>query len=157
MNQTRLVKPGDPAKNFSLKDQNDTTFDLYENMEKRVLLSFHPLAWTGVCEIQMKSLENKHDELAKLNTVPLGVSVDSVPCKKEWADYLELDKTWILADFWPHGDVAKKYDLFIEKAGISGRANVLIDEKGNIEWTRVYEIPEIPDIEEVIRHLKKQK
>jgi hypothetical protein len=47
MNQQPIVKPGDPAKNFSLKDQNDTTFDLYENREKWTLLSFQSLAWTA--------------------------------------------------------------------------------------------------------------
>lgn len=149
------IKPGDKAPEFTLKNQYGEEVSLASFKGKKVLLSFHPLAWTPVCEIQMRSLEAKHDELARLNTVPLGVSVDSVPSKKEWADYLELEKTWILADFWPHGDVAKKYDLFIEKAGISGRANILIDEKGDVEWVRVYEIPEIPDIEEVLRHLGK--
>jgi len=47
------------------------------------------------------------------------------------------------------------YDLFIEKAGISGRANILIDEKGMIQKIWVYEIPQIPDIEEIISTLKK--
>jgi len=39
MKQARMVKPGDPAKNFSLKDQNDKTFDLFEQDGKRTLLS----------------------------------------------------------------------------------------------------------------------
>jgi len=60
-----------------------------------------------------------------------------------------------LADFWPHGEVAQRYDLFIEKAGISGRANILIDEQGKIARVWVYEIPEVPDIEDVLRFLKK--
>jgi peroxiredoxin len=58
MKHPLLIKAGDQAKNFSLKDQNDKIFDLYENMEKRVLLSFHPLAWTEYCAAQMKSLED---------------------------------------------------------------------------------------------------
>ena len=148
------IKKGDTAPDFTLKNQEGVEVSLSSLKGKKVLLSFHPLAWTGVCAIQMKSLDAKHGELAALNTVALGMSVDSVPCKKEWADYLELEHTDILADFWPHGGVAKEYGLFIDKLGISGRANVLIDEKGKVEWTRVYEIPEIPDIEEVIRHLK---
>ena len=56
MKQARMVTPGDPAKNFSIKDQNDKTFDLYEQSGKRVLLSFHPLAWTEYCAAQMVSL-----------------------------------------------------------------------------------------------------
>ncbi|MBN2079977.1 MAG: redoxin domain-containing protein [Spirochaetes bacterium] len=148
------IKKGESAPDFTLKNQDGGEVSLSSFKGKKVLLSFHPLAWTGVCAIQMQSLEARHAELAAHNTVALGVSVDSAPCKKEWADFLELEHTDILADFWPHGDVAKQYGLFIEKLGISGRANVLIDEKGKVEWVRVYEIPEIPDIEEVIRHLK---
>jgi len=85
----------------------------------------------------------------------LGISVDSTFCKKEWADYIDIENTDLLSDFWPHGQVAKMYDLFIEKAGISGRANILIDEKGMIQKIWVYEIPQIPDIEEIISTLKK--
>jgi len=40
MIQATMAQPGDPARNFSLKDQNDKTFDLYEQAQKRVLLSF---------------------------------------------------------------------------------------------------------------------
>lgn len=150
------LKVGDTAPDFTLKNQYGQEISVASLKGKKALLSFHPLAWTPVCEIQMRGLEAKHADLEKLNTVAFGISVDSVPCKKEWADYLELENTDILSDFWPHGDMAKRYGLFIEKAGISGRANILIDEDGKIEWIRVYEIPEIPDIEEVIRHLKMQ-
>lgn len=149
------LKPGDPAPEFSLKNQFDQDVTLSGLKGKKVLLSFHPLAWTTVCEIQMRTLEAKHDELAKLNTVALGLSVDSLPCKKAWAEYLDIDHTDLLADFWPHGEVAKRYDLFIEKGGISGRANILIDEQGRIARVWVYEMPEVPDIEDVIRFLKK--
>jgi len=83
--QPRIIKPGDPAQNFSLKDQNDSTFDLYENMHKRILLSFHPLAWTAFCAGQMKSLEDNREVFSGLNTIAVGISVDSVPCNKAWA------------------------------------------------------------------------
>lgn len=149
------LKVGDKAPEFALKNQSGQEVTLASLKGKKVLLSFHPLAWTGVCEIQMRTLENKHEALSKLNTVALGVSVDAVPSKKEWADYLDLEGTDLLADFWPHGDVAKKYGIFMEAAGISGRANFLIDEKGNLEWIKIYDIPEVPDIEEVLRHLRK--
>jgi len=73
MQQPQIVTPGDPAKNFSLKDQNDTTFDLYENVHKRRLLSFHPLAWTAFCAGQMKSLEDNLDVFSAINTVAVGI------------------------------------------------------------------------------------
>jgi peroxiredoxin len=149
------LKVGDKAPDFTLKNQYNKDISLSSLKGKKVLLSFHPLAWTAVCAMQMKALELKQGELEKLKTVALGMSVDSVFSKQEWSRSLCLEKTDLLADFWPHGEVAKKYDLFLDNAGVSARANVLIDEKGNVEWIRVYEIGEIPDIEEVVRHLKK--
>jgi peroxiredoxin len=119
MNQPPIVKPGDPAKNFSLKDQNDTTFDLYENMEKWTLLSFHPLAWTAFCAGQMQSLEDNREVLSALGTIAVGISVDSVPCKKAWAESLGITHTPLLCDFWPHGVVAHQYGLFRETNGFS--------------------------------------
>ncbi|MFA5346835.1 MAG: redoxin domain-containing protein [Methanoregula sp.] len=154
MIQPRLVKPGDPAKNFSLKDQNDTTFDLYENMNKRTLLSFHPLAWTDFCAGQMKSLEVNWEVFSQLNTIAVGISVDSVPCKKAWAETLGITHTPLLCDLWPHGVTAWQYGRFREANGFSERANVLIDENQNIVLVKVYPVHSVPDISEVITFIK---
>ena len=51
----------------------------------------------------MTSLEENQQKFTMLNTVAVGISVDSIPCKKAWADHLKIEKTLILADFWPHG------------------------------------------------------
>ncbi|HMK16201.1 MAG TPA: redoxin domain-containing protein, partial [Methanomicrobiales archaeon] len=106
MDQPRMIRPGEPAPNFSLKDQNDRTFDLLEQSGRRVLLSFHPLAWTEFCAKQMQSLEENRVALAALDTTAVGISVDSVPCKKAWAQSLGIGNTRLLCDFWPHGKVA---------------------------------------------------
>jgi len=100
-------KKGEDAANFVLLDQNEEEFKLSNFKGKRVLLSFHPLAWTYVCAEQMKSLEKNKPSFDSLNTVAVGVSVDSVPSKKAWADSLGIKNTRLLADFWPHGKVAK--------------------------------------------------
>jgi peroxiredoxin len=157
MKQSRLIQPGDPAKNFSLKDQNDTTFDLYENMRKKILLSFHPLAWTAFCAGQMKSLEDNREDFSALNTIAVGISVDSVPCKKAWAETLGITHTPLLCDFWPHGVVAQQYGLFREANGFSERANVIIDEKLNVVFVKVYPVHSVPNIGEVITFIKNLK
>ncbi|HZK30703.1 MAG TPA: redoxin domain-containing protein [Methanoregula sp.] len=157
MNQPPIVRPGDPAKNFSLKDQNDTTFDLYENMENWTLLSFHPLAWTAFCAGQMQSLEDNREVLSALSTSAVGISVDAVPCKKAWAESLGITHTPLLCDFWPHGAVAHQYGLFREANGFSERANVIIDENQNIVFVKVYPVHTVPDIGEVISFIKTEK
>ena len=149
------LKPGDTAPDFMLKDQDGNDIALSKYRGEKLLLSFHPLAWTGVCDIQMRTLELKFGTLAELETVAFGISVDSTPCKKAWAAALGIKHTKLLADFWPHGEVAQAYGLFIESVGFSGRANILIDQDGKIALIKVYEKLEVPDIEEIIRFLKK--
>ncbi len=148
------IKPGEQAKVFGLKDQKDNLVEMESFKGKRVLLSFHPLAWTSVCAEQMKSLEANRDELAKLNTVALGLSVDSVPCKTAWAKDLGIEHTSLLADFWPQGQVASLYGIFREKNGFSERANIIIDESGQVVFVKVYPIRELPDIEEILNFLR---
>jgi len=155
MIQATMAQPGDPARNFSLKDQNDKTFDLYEQAEKRVLLSFHPLAWTEYCAAQMRSLEENREEFDSLNCVPVGISVDSIPCKKAWAKSLGITRTPLLCDFWPHGAVAMKYGIFRDENGFSERANIIVDEKQKVVFVRIYPVHSVPDIGEIIAFLGK--
>ena len=147
-------KIGDKAKNFSLPDQNDTEFTLADLKGKKVLLSFHPLAWTSVCSKQMKSLEDNKSIFDSLNTVAFGVSVDTVPSKKAWSDSLGIKNTSLLSDFWPHGKVAKLYGIFRSKDGFSERANITVDEKQKIAFFKIYKLGELPNIQEVIDALR---
>ena len=149
-----VPKKGDDAADFVLLDQNEEEFKLSSFKGKRVLLSFHPLAWTSVCAEQMKSLEQNKNSFDSLNTVAVGISVDSVPSKKAWADSLEITNTRLLADFWPHGKVALLYKIFREEDGISERANIVVDEDQKIHFVKVYPIAELPDIQEILDILK---
>jgi len=148
------LQKGEMAPDFVLKDQNGKEFRLSEFRGKRVLLSFHPLAWTKVCAQQMQSLEANKDTFESLNTVPVGISVDSVPTKKAWAESLGIKDVQLLSDFWPHGQVAKLYGIFREENGFSERANIILDEKGKIVFSKIYEISQLPDINEIIGVLK---
>ena len=149
------IKVGDGFGDFSLTSHTEATVDTAALPDKKILLSFHPLAWTEVCARQMQSLEANFDAFRRLNTALLGVSVDSVPCKKAWATHLGIEKIDLLADFWPHGGLAARLGLFIDKLGFSERANVILDEKRNAIFVKVYPLRELPDIEEVLDFLKK--
>lgn len=148
------MKIGERAPDFVLKDQKGDDFKLSDFKGRKVLLSFHPLAWTGICAQQMRDLEANFDRFDALNVVPVGISVDSVPTKNAWAKNLGLKKLRILADFWPHGRVAKLYGIFREDSGFSERANILVDEDGMIAFFRVYPIGQLPDLEEIFALLE---
>jgi len=148
------IQVGDTAPDFGLKDNRGNETRLVDYRGKRVLLSWHPLAWTSVCAAQMKSLEENKAAFTELNTVALGLSVDSVPSKNAWAKELGVAETRLLSDFWPHGEVAKAYELFREEQGISQRANVILDDAGQVIFVKVYDIPQLPDISEIIQFLE---
>lgn len=149
----KLIEVGNVAPDFTLKDHNDQTISLSNYRGKKVLLSWHPLAWTPVCTDQMRALENNLQTFQKLNTVPLGFSVDPTPCKKAWAAAILINNVSLPSDFWPHGKVAKEYGVFNEAQGASERANIIIDENGKVKWVKVYYAQELPDINEVIQVL----
>ncbi|BCV22061.1 redoxin domain-containing protein [Moorella sp. Hama-1] len=153
MNAVRRIKTGELAPDFTLMDNRNNPIHLSKLRGQKVLLSWHPLAWTSVCAEQMKALENKLAEFKNLQTMPLGLSVDAVPTKNAWAKHLEIANVSLLADFWPHGSVAKEYGLFRDKEGFSERANVILDEDGRVIWVKVYGIHELPDLSEVIGFL----
>ena len=151
------IAVGDIAPDFVLKDNRVQDVRLSDYRGKKVLLSWHPLAWTGVCANQMKALEDNLSEFEKYNTVPLGMSIDSYPSKNAWAKELGIANVKLLADFWPHGRVAQDYGLFLEEKGFSERANVLIDEEGKVIWVKTYDVPVLPDIEEVLNVVRGNK
>ena len=146
---------GRKGAHFKLKDQNGQEISLDSYKGKKVLLSFHPLAWTDICKKQMQALEANMEVFFQLNTVPLGLSIDAVPSKKAWAQDIGIENLSLPADFWPHGEVAIKYNLFRGNDGFSERANIILDEEHNIVFYKIYPIKELPDINEILDFLKK--
>lgn len=147
------ISVGVDAPDFNLMDNREQYVRLSAYRGKKVSLSWHPLAWTPVCTDQMRALENNWGNFQKLNTVPLGFSVDAPPCKKAWAVAILVDNVSLPSDFWPHGKVAQEYGIFNEKEGVSERANVIIDENGKVKWIKVYPAQQLPDINEVLQVL----
>ena len=145
---------GRKAPDFVLRDQDGNPLDLADLRGRRVLLSFHPLAFTGVCTAQMKALERNMDRFARAGVAPFGISVDAQPSKQAWAKQMGLRRLRILADFHPKGAVAKRYGVYLDDKGISGRANVLLDEAGRVVWFKLYDLPQLPDLKEVFAAIK---
>lgn len=148
------VEIGDIAPDFTLKDQNEQEVTLSALRGRKVVLSFHPLAWTGICAIQMQDLEKHRAEMERLGAVALGLSVDAVPTKKAWAESLDIQETRLLADFWPHGGVAQAYGIFREKNGFSERAVFIVDAEGVVRFKKIYPMREVPDIGEILKALE---
>jgi peroxiredoxin len=152
--QTATLKVGDKAPDFTLLDQdkNPVTLSSFQG-KKNVLLVFHPLAFTAVCEVQMPGYSKKKQSFDGLNTQVLGISVDSTAAHKAWATIMGGIDYPMLADFWPHGEVAKRYGILRDN-GTSERASFIIDTKGVIRWLEIHDIARVPDMERLFHLIK---
>jgi peroxiredoxin len=151
---SEIIQLGAMAPAFNLPDQDGELVSLKQFSGKKLLLSFHPLAFTSVCTDQMRSLDRNIEKFEKYNTIVLGMSVDPLPSKSVWAKALSLKHIKILSDFHPLGAVARDYGVFSEEHGASKRANILINENGMVIWAKKYEISTLPDVDEVLGKLK---
>jgi glutaredoxin-related protein len=76
------------------------------------------------------ALEALHHQFHEAKTQAMGVSIDSVYCHANWAQSLGGVSLPLLSDFHPKGEVAKSYGLYLDEAGITDRATVIIDAGG---------------------------
>jgi alkyl hydroperoxide reductase subunit AhpC len=101
------------------------------------------------------------DRFAGFDAQVLGMSVDSIYCHIAWQKKdIGIMNFPLCADFYPHGEVAKKYDVFREGdpvSGINERAIFVIDKEGIIQFAKLYRLDEQPDNEEVFTVLRKLK
>jgi peroxiredoxin len=149
-----IIAVGERAAPFTLKDQHGEPVTPSAEEKKRIVLSFHPLAWTALCAEQMKALEKNRGAFHKERAVAFGVSVDPSPSKLAWAKSLRIKETRLLSDFWPHGGVAKQFGIFREEDGFSERAVIILDEKREVRFAKVYPLSELPDLGEIVDALK---
>jgi peroxiredoxin len=150
------VKTGDEAPDFELRSHRGGSVKLSDfRGRKNVVLAFHPLAFTPVCARQMTDYEAGRPQFDERQAVVLGISIDPQPAKTAWAQSLGQISFDLLSDFHPHGAVAEKYGVFRQKEGFSDRAVFVVDKNGRIAWSKVYDIPQQPDINEVFQALGK--
>ena len=123
---------GQPAPAFTLKDQNGNDVSLADfRGEKAVALVFYPFTFTGVCEGELCRLRDDHTQFEDAGVQVLAVSCDSRHAQRIWAEQQGYNFP-VLSDFWPHGAVAKAYDVFNEELGCAIRATFLIDRDGTV-------------------------
>ncbi|MCE7884096.1 MAG: peroxiredoxin [Actinobacteria bacterium ATB1] len=150
------IETGRSAPDFTLPDQNKNPVTLGSfKGERKVVLVFYPFTFTGICESEVCALRDEFAELAELDATVLAVSVDSVHVHRRWAEEQGIEYP-LLADFWPHGEVARAYGVFNEDLGAAERGTFIIDKEGTVRFTEHNPVGERRNVEgyaEVLRGL----
>lgn len=128
------VEVGDEAPDFTLKDQHGQQVTLSDfRGVKHVLLVFYPLAFTSTCQGEMCAIRDDLPRYENDEVQVLTVSVDSSASHRVWAER-EGFTFPLLADFWPHGEVARQYGVFSDERGFAQRGTFVIDKEGIVRW-----------------------
>jgi peroxiredoxin len=138
-----VIEAGTKAPDFSLPDQDGNTVSLADFEGRKLLLVFYPLDFSPVCTDQLSLYQEVLGEIESKGASVVGISVDSSYCHAAFREKLNLTMP-LLADFNPKGAVSQAYGVWIEGAGISNRALVLIED-GVVKWSYAAPNPgEIP-------------
>ncbi len=123
---------GDQAPDFSLENQFGETVTLSSFAgKKNVVVVFYPLSFSGVCTGELCEIRDNFAQFANADVELLAISVDSKYVQKRFAEE-EGYKFSVLADFWPHGQVAKDYGVFLEENGFANRGTFVINKSGEL-------------------------
>ena len=140
------VEVGQEAPDFELKDQHGKPVRLSSfRGSKNVVLVFYPLAFSPVCSGELCAMREDFPEVSRDDVELLTVSVDHMFAHRAWAEQ-ENFQFGLLADFWPHGAVAREYGVFDEDRGVALRGTFVIDKEGVVRWKVVNPIPQARDI-----------
>lgn len=146
---------GSVAPDFTLPNQyrQPVTLSSFRG-RRRVVLAFHPLAFTPICTAQAQSYEREGAAFEAAGAHVLLISSDAGPSKKAWCDALGGLSYDVLSDFHPQGAVAERYGVLGDD-GLAERSVFLVDETGIIRWAKVYGMETSPDVADVIRELRR--
>ncbi len=139
-----MISAGEPAPEFTLRNQNGEKVSLADFRGRKVLLVFYPLDFSPVCTDQLSIYQEVKPDIEAKGVQMLAISVDHGFAHKAFQEKLGTDIP-LLADFEPKGEVARAYGAYIEKVGHANRSLVLVDEEGTVEWAHESPTPlEIP-------------
>ena len=126
------VISGDQAPDLELANQFGETVKLSDFRGiKPVVMVFYPLSFSGICTGELCELRDNFAKFENDDVELLAISVDSKYVQKQFAEH-EGYKFSVLADFWPHGGVAKQYGVFLEENGFANRATFVINKDGDL-------------------------
>ena len=142
------IEIGDEAPDFALEDQNREVVRLSDfRGRKNVVVVFYPLSFTGVCQGELCAIRDAIADFDSDDVQTLAISCDSGPVHAKWA--AEQGYTFpLLADFWPHGEVARAYGVLDETSGLALRGTFIVDKSGKVAYKVVNAIPDARDLDE---------
>ena len=156
-----MLQAGDVAPDFDipvLVGGVKKRFRLSERQGKQnLVLAFYPLNWEPVSTRQMIGYQVEREKFLACAAEVAAISVDSIMNTTAWEREIGPFDFLMGSDFWPHGEVSRRYGVLREAdplKGASERAIFVVNKAGKIEFAKNYPADQLPDLEETIQALR---
>ncbi|MDR7158577.1 peroxiredoxin [Arthrobacter sp. BE255] len=127
---------GESAPDFELANQYGEPVRLSSFRGQNVVVVFYPFAFSGICTGELCEIRDNLGVFEDAKATVLAISVDSKFSLRAYAEQ-EGYSFDLLADFWPHGSVAREYGVFDAGSGMARRGTFIIDASGVIRYVVV--------------------
>ncbi len=147
------LETGRPAPDFALKSQHgeDITLASYRG-RRAVVVMFYPFAFSSICTGELAEVRDHLPEFDNDDVALLAVSCDPMFAVRAFAD-AEGFTFPLLSDFWPHGEVARRYGVFDAERGCALRGTFVLDASGILRWKVENGFPDARELKAVKRAL----
>jgi alkyl hydroperoxide reductase subunit AhpC len=132
-------------------------FHLAEHRGKQLVLAFYPLNWDLVSAEQMVAYQVERANFLAQNAEVVGISVDSIMNTTAWERDIGPFDYPLCSDFWPHGEISRDYGVLRETepfAGASERAIFVVGKAGRIDFSKIYPLNQVPNLQEILNVLR---
>lgn len=144
---------GNIVEDFTLKDQYSNDFNLYKNLNQKVLLVFYPKDNSLVCSRQLADYNGNLEIFKNYGIKIVGVNIGEVLEHQSFCEQKGL-KFPILSDI--EKKVRRRFKA-LNLFGMNNRKIVLIDENKKVIFEKTMLSISYLDTDEIIRALKNDK
>ena len=89
-----------------------------------------------------------------LNAQVVGINTDTIFTHKAFQKSLGGLSFPLASDRWPYAEAATAYGIFPavkhQFSGVNDRAVFVLDKEGKIAWSKVYELRQLPEVNEIL-------
>lgn len=158
--QREAPSVGDPAPDFELPAlingvRKTLSLSVYRGV-KRVVLAFYPFNWEEVIAQQLVNYQAQRPRVLACNAETVAVTVDSIMNTTAWERAIGPFEFPLCSDFWPHGEVCRRYGVLEESGKNAGASQYVvfgIDLAGNIAFRKIYADDEVASLDEALAAL----
>jgi len=125
--------------------------------KRKVILAFYPSNWEQTSARQLRGYQTERTRLLAHDVEAVAISVDSIMNTTAWERVIGPFDFALCSDFWPHGEVSRRYGVFQEsgnEAGVCQRAVFVIDRAGTIAFRKIYDMDIAAPVDDIFAVLE---